>query len=197
MNSKKIFLVFVGVLAVLLITVIGINMSSGRQDDNDMVKRGKYLVNLGDCNMCHTPKVMTSLGMEMDESRLLSGHPKDGTVTEYTAEAMNEDGWVTQTNFHLTQWSGPWGVSFSANLTPDEATGIGSWTEEAFIQTMRTGRHLGSGRKIQLPMPWDNFAKLSDDDLKAIFAYLKSLKPIENQVPQSIPADLNRNGSSQ
>jgi hypothetical protein len=124
--------------------------------------------------------------MELDESRLLSGHPEDDLVSEYTAEAVNSDGWVTQTNFHLTQWSGPWGVSFAANLTPQEATGIGSWTEEVFIEIMRTGRHTGTGREIQMPMPWDNLAKLTEEDLKAIFAYLKSLKPVENRVPSPV-----------
>ena len=187
MNSKKYFFVFLAVLTVTVFTIIGVGMSCGSQAD--LAKRGKYLVDLGGCNLCHTPKLLTSQGMELDQSRLLSGHPQDGTVSEYTAEAMNEDGWVTKSNFHLTQWSGPWGVSFAANLTPDEVTGIGAWSEEAFIKTMRTGRHLGSGRKIQLPMPWDNFAKLTDDDLRAIFAYLKSLKPVENSVPGPIPPE--------
>ncbi len=185
MNSKKYFFVFSAAVIVTVTAIIGVGISCGNR--SDMAIRGKYLVDLGGCNLCHTPKLMTSLGMELDQSRLLSGHPQDATVSEYTAEAMNEEGWVTKSNFHLTEWSGPWGVSFAANLTPDEVTGIGSWTEETFIKTMRTGRHLGSGRKIQLPMPWDNFAKLTDDDLKAIFAYLKSLKPIENSVPAPIP----------
>ena len=186
MNSKKFFFVFLGAVIVVVITIVGAKMSSG--DQAELLKRGKYLVDLGGCNLCHTPKLMTSFGMELDQSRLLSGHPQDGGVSEYTTEAVNEDGWVTKSNFHLTQWSGPWGVSFAANLTPDESTGIGAWDEETFIETMRTGRHLGSARRIQLPMPWDNFAKLTDDDLKAIFAYLKSLKPIENSVPTPIPA---------
>lgn len=196
MNSKKYVLFVFSILVVVVIVVAGIKMSSGRQDE--MIKRGKYLVDLGDCNMCHTPKIMGSTGLEPDESRLLSGHPADGHVSEYTAEAMNQQGWVVQTNSDLTQWKGPWGISFAANLTPDKSTGIGNWTEDDFMRTIRTGRHMGSGRKIQLPMPWDNFAKLTDDDLKAMFAYLKSLKPIENLVPESIPAEKiegNRSGS--
>ena len=178
---------FLGAAVVSAVTIVGAGMSCG--DRAEPVTRGKYLVDLGGCNLCHTPKLMTSFGMELDQSRLLSGHPQGGTVSEYTAEAINEDGWVTKSNFHLTQWSGPWGVSFASNLTPDEITGIGAWTEEAFIEIMQTGRHLGSGRRIQLPMPWDNFAKLTDKDLKAIFAYLKSLKPVENSVPAHIPAE--------
>lgn len=195
MNSKKYFFVFAAAVIVTIVIIIGAGKSSG--DRVEQIKRGKYLVDLGGCNLCHTPKLMTSLGMELDQSRLLSGHPQDGAVSEYTAEAMNEDGWVTKSNFHLTEWSGPWGVSFAANLTPDEITGIGSWNEETFIKTMRTGRHLGSGRKIQLPMPWDNFAKLTDDDLRAIFAYLKSLKPIENSVPAHIPPEETEIGLSE
>jgi cytochrome c553 len=184
MNSKSYFFVLLAVVVITVVTIVGVKMSSG--DQAEMVKRGKYLVDLGGCNFCHTPKVMTSLGMELDRSRLLSGHPQNGTVSEYTTEAINEEGWVTKSNFHLTQWLGPWGVSFAANLTPDEVTGIGAWSEEVFIEIMRTGRHLGSGRRIQLPMPWDNFANLSDDDLQAIYAYLKSLKPIKNSVPAPI-----------
>ena len=187
MNSKKYFFVILVFAIVTIIAIIGTGMSCGNQAN--LAKRGKYLVDLGGCNLCHTPKLMTSFGMELDQSRLLSGHPADGRVSEYTAEAVNEDGWVTKSNFHLTQWSGPWGTSFAANLTPDENTGIGAWDEEVFIETMRTGRHLGSDRRIQLPMPWDNFAKLTDDDLKAIFTYLKSLKPIENSVPAPIPPE--------
>jgi len=195
MNSKKLAVIVVLGLVVVAIFVVGINISSGRHDE--MINRGKYLVELGDCNMCHTPKVMGAMGLELDSTRLLSGHPQDGHVSEYTAEAMNNEGWVTKTNFHLTQWQGPWGVSFAANLTPDKSTGIGSWSEDDFIRTIRSGKHMGSGRKIQLPMPWDNFAKLSDDDLKAIFAYLKSLKPIENMVPQSIPAEKTEEDQSE
>ena len=52
-----------------------------------------------------------------------------------------------------TAFAGPWGVSFTANLTPDKETGLGKWTEEMFIATMRTGRHQGKGRPMLPPMP--------------------------------------------
>jgi hypothetical protein len=87
----------------------------------------------------------------------------------------------------LTAWVGPWGISYTANLTPDEPTGIGMWTEEVFIKALRTGKHMGIGRPILPPMPWPDFAKATDEDLKAIFAYLKSLPPIRNQVPDPVP----------
>jgi hypothetical protein len=90
-------------------------------------------------------------------------------------------------NNNLTAWVGPWGISFAANLTPDMVTGSGAWTEEAFIAAMRTGKHLGAGREILPPMPWFNLTNATDEDLSAIFAYLKSIKPIENMVPAPVP----------
>ena len=92
---------------------------------------------------------------------------------------------MTATN---TAWSGPWGVSFAANLTPDPETGI--WremTEEQFIQALRTGRHLGQGRPILPPMPWPLYGKKTDEDLKAIYAYLQTIPPIRNKVPDPLP----------
>ena len=91
------------------------------------------------------------------------------------------------TNGDMTAWVGPWGISFAANLTPDKATGLGGWTEEMFIKTIRTGKHLGTGRQILPPMPWPNYAQMSDDELKSMFAYLRSLPPVKNLVPQPIP----------
>jgi hypothetical protein len=87
----------------------------------------------------------------------------------------------------FTAWTGPWGVSFSANLTPDQNTGIGVWTEEMFIQTLREGKHMGNGRPLLPPMPWQPYGQKTDDDLKAIFAYLKSLPPMANRVPDPVP----------
>jgi hypothetical protein len=89
---------------------------------------------------------------------------------------------------NLTGWVGPWGTSYTSNLTPDAETGIGVWNEELFIKILRTGKFMGSGRNILPPMPWQDYAKLTDSDMKAIFAYLKSLKPVKNQVPASVPA---------
>jgi hypothetical protein len=84
---------------------------------------------------------------------------------------------------------GPWGVSFSRNLTPDQSTGIGSWTEEMFIKTIRDGKHQGEGRALLPPMPWQMYAQMTDDDLKAIFAFLRSLPAIANAVPDPIPPE--------
>jgi len=96
------------------------------------------------------------------------------------------DKWGAVASNDLTAWAGLWGVSFAANLTPDQ-TGLGAWREEDFIKTMRTGKHFGIGRPVLPPMPWYDVAALTDDDLKAVFAYLRSLKPIRNAVPPPLP----------
>ena len=89
----------------------------------------------------------------------------------------------------ITAFTGPWGISYAANLTSDSATGIGAWGEDVFIKTLRTGKHLGAdnGRPILPPMPWNFINKMTDEDLRAVYAYLKSLPPINNRVPAPTP----------
>jgi len=151
----------------------------------EMVERGRYLVSVGGCNDCHTPKVFSGGGTGLDESRLLSGHPADLEIPEFSFEDVGPGQWLLF-NEHLTAAVGPWGVSFSANLTPDEETGIGDWTEGEFIDGMRTGTHRGIGRPLLPPMPWFNLATATEEDLQAIFAFLMSIPEIDNQVPDSI-----------
>jgi hypothetical protein len=115
--------------------------------------------------------------------RILSGHPEGLAVKP----AAVPDGWMGMVSPTFTAWVGPWGVSFTANLTPDQNTGLGVWTEEMFIQAIREGKHMGNGRPILPPMPWEMFRQMTDDDLKAVFAYLRTLKPISNHVPDPIP----------
>lgn len=80
-------------------------------------------------------------------------------------------------------------MSFSANLTPDNQTGIGLWTPDIFVKALRSGLHMGAGRPILPPMPWEMIRKMTDDDLNAVFTYLKSLPPVKNQVPAPVPPD--------
>ncbi len=155
----------------------------------EMINRGAYLVHFGGCNDCHTPKVYGPLGPMDDTTRILSGHPSNEVITAVPTEFLGPGKWAAVTNGHFTAWVGPWGVSFTKNLTPDEPTGIGTWTEEIFIKAMRTGKQMGFGRDLLPPMPWFNVAALTDEDLKSVFSYLKSLKPIHNQVPEPIPPD--------
>ena len=155
----------------------------------EMIQRGEYLVTIGGCNDCHTPKIYGPTGPMEDTTRLLSGHPANEKISKVPVEYLGPGKWAGITNGHFTAWAGPWGVSFTKNLTPDEATGIGLWTDEIFIKAMRTGKNMGTGRDILPPMPWFNLAKLTDEDLKSIFAYLKSLNSIRNPVPEPRPPD--------
>lgn len=174
-----------GVVCLLLVVACdGTERSAGT--DTDVVARGRYLATLGGCNDCHTPKLLTPAGPVPDSSRYLAGHPADSKVPPVPPGILGPEGWGALTTPGLTAWAGPWGVSFTANLTPD-ASGLASWTPDQFIQTMRTGKHLGVGRPILPPMPWYDIGKLTDDDLRAMFAYLRSVKPVVNAVPAPLP----------
>jgi hypothetical protein len=152
------------------------------------VERGRYFVTIMGCNDCHTPKIG---GADLDAKRLLSGHPANEKLTPVPAGLIAPDKWGALTNNHLTAWVGPWGVSFAPNLTPDKATGIGSWTPEMFIAALRTGKHRGEakGRAILPPMPWVMYKDMQESDLRAMFAYLQSLPPINNMAPLPLPPD--------
>ena len=150
------------------------------------VERGKYLVTIAACHDCHTPKTMTDKGPAPDMSRELSGHPADAKLAEIPKGVLGPGKWEAMFNDHLTAWAGPWGVSFTRNLTPHPATGLGSWTEEMFIKTIRNGKQQGEGRDLLPPMPWQMYAQMTDEDLKAVWAYLRSLPPIDNAVPDPI-----------
>jgi hypothetical protein len=149
--------------------------------------RGEYLVGFGGCNDCHSPKIMTATGPAPDTTKLLSGFPANGQLPPVAPGTLAPDKWAAMTNADLTAWVGPWGTSYAANITPDKATGIGGWSVDQFIKTMRTGKHLGVGRAILPPMPWFDIAVLTDRDLKAVYAYLMSVKAIENPVPLPTP----------
>jgi mono/diheme cytochrome c family protein len=153
-----------------------------------MIERGKYLTTIASCQDCHSPKIMTPKGPIVDETRAFSGAPADSKLPRIDTTEITPGKWYLGSS-DLTSWVGPWGVSFAANLTPDKATGSGAWTEELFIKILRSGKFMGAdaGRPIMPPMPWEFINKMTDEDLKSIFAYLQSLPPISNSVPAYIP----------
>jgi mono/diheme cytochrome c family protein len=148
------------------------------------VARGKYLVTVAGCNDCHTPWKMGEAGPEPDMSRMLSGHPAQFEIKE---PAKIGGQWIMAAALTNTAFTGPWGVSFTANLTPDPETGLGKWKENDFKQTIRTGRHLGRGRPVLPPMPIPMYKHFTDEDLEAIFSYLQSIPAIQNRVPEPLP----------
>lgn len=158
----------------------------------ELIKRGAYLTTIGACHDCHSPKVMTPQGPEPDPSRLLSGHPKDEPIP---AISNNQD-WILFSQ-NLTAFVGPWGISYAANLTPDD-TGTGNWTFEQFKTALRKGKYKGltSGRDLLPPMPWQMYQHFTDDDMLAIFTYLRSLPKVNNLVPMPIAPDKINNLAS-
>ena len=148
------------------------------------VERGGYLVRTMGCHDCHTPWKLGPRGPEPDMTRALTGHPQDVLMPAPPELPSGPWTWIgAATN---TAFAGPWGVSFTANLTPDKETGLGSWTEDMFVATIRTGRHQGKGRPVLPPMPVQVYANLTDEDLRSVFAYLQSLAPVRNRVPAPI-----------
>jgi mono/diheme cytochrome c family protein len=148
---------------------------------------GQHIVTIADCGNCHTPKKMTNMGPVEDADLALSGHPSSMPYPDVDRKEMETKHLFSSRD--LTSWVGPWGVSYAANITSDSTTGIGTWTEEQFFLCMRKGKYMGldKARELLPPMPWQAFRNMTDDELKAVFAYLKSTKPIHNIVPQPVP----------
>jgi hypothetical protein len=149
-----------------------------------LVERGKYLVEIMGCHDCHSPKQMGPNGPYLDPERILSGYPADRPLPP---QPVSHEGWALL-NMDLTAAVGPWGTTFAANITSGES-GIGNWTEEQFERALKKGLYKGSegSRPLLPPMPWQNYVNMSKEDVSAVFAYLKSTKPVANVVPAPIP----------
>jgi mono/diheme cytochrome c family protein len=149
-------------------------------------ERGKYLVAIAGCSECHTPFKMGPNGPEPDMTRFLSGHPQD---LKLPPPPKVGPPWVMIGAATNTAFAGPWGITYAANLTPDLHTGMGVWTEKMFLDAMKTGKHMGGGRHILPPMPQPAYANMTDEDLKAIYTYLRTIPKISNMVPDYIPPE--------
>jgi|SRR4051812_6946067 len=179
-NNKLVWLGFVVIAALTAVAFSASvhNPSEGR------VKRGEYLVKIMGCNDCHTPWKMGEKGPEPDFSRMLSGHPEQVGVLPAAQMSAPYIWGSVPTN---TAFSGPWGISYTANLTPDRNTGLGIWTEDMFVKAIRTGRHMGVSRPINPPMPWPMYRNATDEDLQSIYAFLRTIPPVVNHVPEYLP----------
>ena len=170
------FVAFVPVLAGCHVA----NTAAADSKATERVQRGQYLVAAIGCNDCHTPLKLTERGPEPDMTRMLSGHP---AALKMTRPPKLVSPWAGAGSITNTAFAGPWGVTYAANLTPDQNSGLGIWTEDMFVRALRTGRHMGTSRQIQPPMPWQSFKNLNDEDLKSIYAYLRTIPPVSNHVP--------------
>lgn len=154
-------------------------------DSAARVTRGEYLVKTVGCDDCHSPKKMGPNGPEIIAELRLSGFQKDGKLPPVDKGTVQK-GWALFAP-DLTAAVGPWGISYAANLTPDE-TGLANWTEENFIRAIREGKSKGlvGNRSLLPPMPWPVYRNMNDEDLKSIFAYLRTIKPVNNAVPNPV-----------
>ncbi len=150
----------------------------------EKIKKGAYLVQAAGCGDCHSPKVMTAMGPVPDTTRLLSGHRSTVPLPPVNEEAMKA-GWALFAP-EGTAAVTPVGIAYAANLTPD-ATGLGGWTLDQFRKAFTEGKWKGldNSRPLLPPMPWQNYRNMQADDVAAIFEYLQSLPPVQNQVPVS------------
>lgn len=198
---RNIILLTLGFASIAIIGLIGCYDSAKEStqavsmlpDSTELVKRGDYLIKIAGCDDCHSPKRMGERGPELIPELRLSGYPQNGKLPP-ADEKMQKSGWVLMAP-DLTSAIGPWGQSFAANITSD-ATGIGNWKEENFVLAMRKGKYKGleNSRNLLPPMPWINYAHFSDEDLKAIFYFLKATSPVKNIVPEPVPPTSNKQG---
>lgn len=195
MKRNAVLTLLIVLLAILSCTTITKeqNVNSPTLVERDSVQRidrGRYLITIGGCNDCHSPKVMGPEGPMEDSKRLLSGY--DGSRPfEGFDKQVARSGSMVIFNIESTAFAGPWGVSYAANLTPHK-TGLGGWDLKRFARAMKNGkwRGLESTRSLLPPMPWQNYREIADEDLEAMFAYLQSLTPIDNPIP--VPVFLNK-----
>ncbi len=146
---------------------------------------GHHLVAVGGCSDCHTPKKMTAQGPVADSNLFLSGHSSQMPAPALPPAQLAQH--LAATNDE-TAWIGPWGNSYSANLTPD-STGILAWNEQQFITCIKKGllKGIEGSRPLMPPMPVDSYRNFTNDEVKAMFAYLKTIKPVHNVVPAYQP----------
>ena len=157
-------------------------------DQQELISRGEYLVQIMGCNDCHSPKRMGTKGPELISELMLSGYPAGRPIVK-SSDPLIRQGFALF-NPDLTAAIGPWGMTFAGNLTPHE-TGIGNWTEAQFKKALTEGKYKGldNTRMLLPPMPWINYASMKNEDIRAVFTYLKSLEPVDNVVPAPIAPD--------
>lgn len=186
---RNTFLAFSFIIAGIVPAVTGCNnsktnttISAPAPDSTQRVLRGSYLVSIAGCDDCHSPKRMGAMGPEIIPELRLSGYPSSRPIQKPDSNVVKQ-GWA-MLGPDMTNAVGPWGMSFAANLTSDY-TGIANWSEANFITAIRKGKLKGleGSRNLLPPMPWVSYKNMTDEDLKSIFAFLKTTKPVENVVP--------------
>ena len=131
--------------------------------EQDQVERGRYLVELLACGVCHT----------------------DGALAGAANMALNLAGSRTGIAYTSPLQVELPGVIYPPNITPDDETGIGRWSDRQIAEAITAGLGRDVKRRI-LSMPWQGYAKLSEEDTRAIVVYLRSIEPIRHRVPNDV-----------
>lgn len=184
MKPSRVLMLASAVAVAVPLVAVAQGKAPAKPKMSKQAQRGEYLVRVSGCHDCHTPLAMGPQGPAPDMTKMLSGHPEGMQLPPPPAPSGP---WIVSFVATNTAAAGPWGVSYAANITSDKETGIGSWTEKQFIQAMRTGKHMGQGRPIMPPMPWQNLSAMTDEDLKAVFAYLQATPALKNKTPEPTP----------
>jgi mono/diheme cytochrome c family protein len=150
--------------ATTILDAPSVDSASIAPESFDSVARGEYLIELLGCGSCHTDGAL--LG-EPEMERSLAGS-RIG---------------IAYTNPLEHRYPG---VVYSPNITPDDRTGIGTWTDTQIIDAIRAGQGRHGSRRI-LTMPWQAYAMISDSDIYAIVSYLRSIEPVHHRVPDDVP----------
>ncbi len=185
-NNKSFYLIF-SVLFLIMVFTIPNLFADKKTDQLKVIERGKLHTEVFGCVDCHSPKITENGFLINDPDKLFSGHPENNLMPQFRPEIVGPDKWRGLFTDSMTAWGGPWGISYAANLTPDKETGIGKLSEKNFVTFLNLGLHSSMNRKLMQPMPWKEISALNENDLKAIYSYLKSLKPVKNKVPESVP----------
>ena len=191
-TTRELLALAVGINAIALGLSLTLPAEAAEGAKNTQVERGQYLVKTSGCHDCHTPFKLGPNGPEPDMSRMLAGHPE--AMQMPPVPTLPPGPWLMVSAATNTAHAGPWGVSFTANLTPDAETGLGKWTVKDFKDTIRTGRHMGRGRPVLPPMPVPVYNNMTDRDLEAVFAYLRTVPAVKNKVPEPRPPALSTAG---
>ena len=191
-NSYKHYLFFILIFGFVVLTYTNLS-AQGEKDTVDEIEKGKIITEIFGCADCHSPKIKEGEFLVNDPDKLFSGHPQDNVLPQFPPDIIGPDKWRGLFTDSMTAWGGPWGISYSANLTPDKKTGIGELTEENFVSILNIGIHSNMNRKLMQPMPWKEISELRNEDLKAVYKYLRTVKPVKNKVPESVPLNNHEN----
>ncbi len=139
------------------------------------VERGRYLVNnLADCIGCHTP--------------LGPGGPGDPDMKLFLSGVPAKFAGVKKGPPQVAGFPGPRGARYyPKNLTPDADTGIGKWTEDLFVRAFKDGIRPDGTQYDKSEMQWKRYKNMKEEDIRAVYRYLRSIKPIKNKVPKNVP----------